>query len=53
LSYRGCARPGRRVDNTFVLGKWASLHTGKYDANDTFGLAAFDSSTGTTGDWKR
>ncbi len=40
------------VDNTFVLGKWASLHTGKYDANDTFGLVAFDSSAGTTGDWK-
>ncbi len=40
------------VDNAFVLGKWASLHTGKYDANDTFGLVAFDSSAGTTGDWK-
>ena len=40
------------IDNTLVLGKWASLHTGKYDANDTFGLVAFDSSAGTTGDWK-
>jgi ABC-type branched-subunit amino acid transport system substrate-binding protein len=40
------------IDNTLVLGKWASLHKGKYDANDTFGLVAFDSSAGTTGDWK-
>ena len=40
------------IDNTLVLGKWASLHTGKYDANDTFGLVAFDSGVGSTGDWK-
>ena len=31
------------IDDQLVLGKWASLHTGKYDANDTFGLVAFDS----------
>jgi ABC-type branched-subunit amino acid transport system substrate-binding protein len=40
------------IDDTLVLGQWASLHTGKYDANDTFGLVAFDSSAGITGDWK-
>jgi ABC-type branched-subunit amino acid transport system substrate-binding protein len=40
------------IDDQLVLGKWASLHTGKYDANNTFGLVAFDSSAGTTGDWK-
>jgi ABC-type branched-subunit amino acid transport system substrate-binding protein len=40
------------IDDQLVLGKWASLHTGKYDANDTFGLVAFDSGAGTTGDWK-
>jgi len=40
------------IDDQLVLGQWASLHTGKYDANDTFGLVAFDSSAGTTGDWK-
>ena len=28
------------IDDQLVLGKWASLHTGKYDANDTFGLVA-------------
>jgi ABC-type branched-subunit amino acid transport system substrate-binding protein len=40
------------MDDQLVLGKWASLHTGKYDANDTFGLVAFDAASGTTGDWK-
>jgi hypothetical protein len=40
------------IDDQLVLGKWASLHKGKYDANDTFGLVAFDSARGTTGDWK-
>ncbi len=40
------------IDDQLVLGKWASLHTGKYDANDTFGLVAFDGAAGTTGDWK-
>jgi ABC-type branched-subunit amino acid transport system substrate-binding protein len=40
------------IDDQLVLGKWASLHTGKYDANDTFGLVAFDGNRGTIGDWK-
>jgi hypothetical protein len=40
------------IDDELVLGNWASLHKGKYDANDTFGLVAFDSTAGTTGDWK-
>jgi ABC-type branched-subunit amino acid transport system substrate-binding protein len=40
------------IDDQLVLGKWASLHTGKYDANDTFGLVSFDSARGITGDWK-
>ncbi len=40
------------IDDQLVLGKWASLHTGKYDANDTFGLVTFDGASGTTGDWK-
>jgi hypothetical protein len=40
------------IDDQLVLGKWASLHTGKYDSNDTFALVAFDSDAGTTGDWK-
>jgi hypothetical protein len=40
------------MDDQLVLGRWASLHTGKYDANDTFGLVAFDAASGTTGDWK-
>ena len=31
---------------------YASLHTGKYDADDTFRLVAFDSSLGATGDYK-
>ncbi len=32
---------------------FASIHTGKYDADDTYGLVAFDSSIGDAGDWKR
>jgi ABC-type branched-subunit amino acid transport system substrate-binding protein len=40
------------IDDQLVLGKFASLHTGKYDANDTFGLVSFDSTSGVTGDWK-
>jgi ABC-type branched-subunit amino acid transport system substrate-binding protein len=40
------------IDDQLVLGQWASLHTGKYDANDTFGLVSFDSASGSTGDWK-
>jgi ABC-type branched-subunit amino acid transport system substrate-binding protein len=41
-----------RMDDQLVLGQWASLHKGKYDANDTFGLVEFDSASGRTGDWK-
>jgi hypothetical protein len=33
-------------------GEFASLHQGKYDTNDTFRLAEFDSKTGQSGDWK-
>ncbi|MDQ1430804.1 MAG: hypothetical protein QOF40_1406 [Actinomycetota bacterium] len=40
------------IDNRLISGRWASLHRGKYDANDTFGLVAFDGTRGTTGDWK-
>jgi hypothetical protein len=41
-----------RIDDQLVEGQWASLHRGKYDANDTFGLVAFDGGRGSTGDWK-
>jgi hypothetical protein len=40
------------MDDQLVAGQWASLHAGKYDANDTFGLVAFDSTRGNNGDWK-
>ena len=33
-------------------GQFASLKTGKYDMDDTFRLVQFDSSIGTTGDYK-
>ena len=33
-------------------GVYASLHTGKYDDNDTFRLQEFDSTLGPKGDWK-
>jgi hypothetical protein len=33
-------------------GQYASLHTGKYDDNDTFRLEEFDSALGPQGDWK-
>ncbi len=33
-------------------GQYASLRVGKYDANDTFRLEAFDSSIPPTGNWK-
>jgi len=33
-------------------GQYASLHTGKYDDNDTFRLQEFDSTLGPKGDWK-
>jgi ABC-type branched-subunit amino acid transport system substrate-binding protein len=32
--------------------EWGSLHAGKYDADDTFGLAAFDSSIPPKGDFR-
>jgi len=31
---------------------WASLHTGKYDADDTYGLVAFDPKIPPIGEWK-
>jgi hypothetical protein len=31
---------------------FASLHAGKYDADDTYGLVAYDPSIGDAGDWK-
>jgi Periplasmic binding protein len=37
-----------RVMNT----DFASLHTGKYDADDTYGLVAFDPSIKPDGDWR-
>jgi ABC-type branched-subunit amino acid transport system substrate-binding protein len=30
---------------------YASLHTGKYDADDTYGLVAYDPTIGDAGDW--
>ena len=33
--------------------RYASLHKGKYDADDTFRLVAFDSSIGPKGDWRQ
>jgi major membrane immunogen (membrane-anchored lipoprotein) len=36
----------------YGAGVYASLHTGKYDDNDTFRLEEFDSSLGSKGDWK-
>ena len=32
---------------------YASLHQGKYDADDTYGLVAYDSSIPALGDWKQ
>jgi ABC-type branched-subunit amino acid transport system substrate-binding protein len=32
---------------------YASLHQGKYDADDTYGLVAYDPSVGQVGDWRR
>ena len=31
---------------------FASLHSGKYDADDTYGLVAYDPTIGDAGDWK-
>ena len=33
--------------------KYGSVHTGKYDADDTFRLVEFDSSIGAKGDWRQ
>jgi major membrane immunogen (membrane-anchored lipoprotein) len=33
-------------------GQYASLHSGKYDVDDTFRLETFDSSIGQRGDWR-
>ncbi len=33
-------------------GPYASLHSGKYDIDDSFRLVAFDSSIPPSGDWK-
>lgn len=32
---------------------FASLHAGKYDADDTYGLVAYDPTIGAAGDWKQ
>jgi ABC-type branched-subunit amino acid transport system substrate-binding protein len=32
---------------------YASLHAGKYDADDTYGLVAYDPTVGDAGDWKQ
>ena len=36
----------------YGAGQYASLHTGKYDDNDTFRLEKFNSSLGPKGDWQ-
>ena len=38
------------IDDTSTL--YASLHAGKYDADDTYGLVAFDPTVGDAGDWR-
>jgi ABC-type branched-subunit amino acid transport system substrate-binding protein len=35
-----------------MVSKYGSLHTGKYDADDTFALVKFDTSIPPEGDWK-
>ena len=35
-----------------MVAKYGSLHTGKYDADDTFALVQFDTSIPPEGDWK-
>ena len=37
------------VDDTSTI--YASLHRGKYDADDTYGLVAYDPTIGADGDW--
>ena len=31
---------------------YASIHRGKYDADNTYGLVAYDPTVGASGDWK-
>jgi hypothetical protein len=38
------------IDDTSTL--YASVHKGKYDADDTYGLVAFDPTVGDSGDWR-
>jgi hypothetical protein len=54
LNNRRCPRRSRRTGDRQPAhrGQWASPHQGKYDANDTCGLVAFDGERVSTGDWK-
>ena len=38
------------IDDTSTI--YASIHEGKYDADDTYGLVAYDPTIGAAGDWK-
>ena len=38
------------IDDTSTI--YASIHQGKYDADDTYGLVAYDPTIGADGDWK-
>jgi ABC-type branched-subunit amino acid transport system substrate-binding protein len=38
------------IDDTSTI--YASIHQGKYDADDTYGLVAYDPAVGEAGDWK-
>ncbi|MDQ1382336.1 MAG: hypothetical protein QOJ71_3055 [Actinomycetota bacterium] len=38
------------IDDTSTI--YASIHEGKYDADDTYGLVAYDPKVGDAGDWK-
>jgi ABC-type branched-subunit amino acid transport system substrate-binding protein len=38
------------IDDTSTI--YASIHRGKYDADDTYGLVAYDPTVGDAGDWK-
>ena len=38
------------IDDTSTI--CATIHNGKYDADDTYGLVAYDPSVGDAGDWK-
>jgi ABC-type branched-subunit amino acid transport system substrate-binding protein len=38
------------IDDTSTI--YASIHEGKYDADDTYGLVAYDPTVGADGDWK-